>query len=195
MNSPKQKIEELNKALANSFDDLEQIVLNRASELLNLELKPIIETLDKLEKNQKEQKAQSKVIKKTKKNKKITKKKVAKKSTKKVAKKVVKKVTKKKVAKKAKKKSLSAKEELAAAVKTMTKDDAIQVIKNLGHEVLDNRDLGGGVWILATKEMFGEFAAKLDLIGIETKRFPKGRSRLSGDHYQLDPKNALPSID
>ena len=77
----------------------------------------------------------------------------------------------------------------------MTKDDAIQLIKNFKHEVLDNRDLGGGVWILATKEKFGKLAETLDLIGIETKRFPTGRSRLPGDQYQLDPKNALPSSD
>ena len=67
-----------------------------------------------------------------------------------------------------------------------------EYLQGLGFTLVSYRASGGGAWVFNTQEEFGHVVEHLKKNGIGVSRYPRGRKRYSGDHFEIDPSKVLP---
>lgn len=67
-----------------------------------------------------------------------------------------------------------------------------EYLKSLGFNLVSYRAIGGGAWVFKTQAEFGHVAEYLKKNGIGVSRYPQGRKRYPGDHFEIDPSKVLP---
>lgn len=65
-------------------------------------------------------------------------------------------------------------------------------LQSLGFDLTSFRASGGGAWVFKTQEEFGLVADHLRKHGVGVSRYPRGRKRYPGDHFEIDPSKVLP---
>ncbi len=65
-------------------------------------------------------------------------------------------------------------------------------LQSLGFNLASYRASGGSAWVFKTQEEFGHVAAHLRKNGVGVSRYPGGRKRYPGDHFEIDPSKVLP---
>lgn len=67
-----------------------------------------------------------------------------------------------------------------------------EYLRGLGFTLVSYRTSGGGAWVFNNQEEFGHVAEHLKKNGIGVSRYPQGRKRRAGDHFEIDPSKVLP---
>jgi hypothetical protein len=65
-------------------------------------------------------------------------------------------------------------------------------LQSLGFTLVSYRASGGGAWVFKTQEEFGHVVEHLKKNGVGVSRYPRGRKRYPGDHFEIDPSKVLP---
>jgi hypothetical protein len=65
-------------------------------------------------------------------------------------------------------------------------------LQSLGFTLVSYRTSGGGAWVFKTQEEFGHVVEHLKRSGVGVSRYPRGRKRYPGDHFEIDPSKVLP---